>query len=138
MLPFIDRVGGESGFNVGAVGDNRSSFGLGQLHYGGGLGDVYTRMSGHHASDPNYWQEQIDFMAAAAKSQSWAPWRAHHGDPWEGIDRGKGGAGGPQSSVTIGTINVASSKADPKAVADQIPDAMRRYSMLAGINSGLT
>jgi hypothetical protein len=42
------------------------------------------------------------------------------------------------SSVNIGTINVSSAKADPAAVADAIPDSVRRYSMLGGINSGLT
>ena len=43
------------------------------------------------------------------------------------------------SSVTInGGINVSSNKADPAAVADQVPDAIKRYSMLAGINTGLT
>lgn len=42
------------------------------------------------------------------------------------------------SSVTVGTINVASSKADPKAVADEIPDAIKRWTMLTGINTGLT
>jgi hypothetical protein len=48
-----------------------------------------------------------------------------------------GGAGNKTSSVTIGSITVTSSKADPAAVADQIPDSIKRYSMLSGINTGL-
>ena len=58
-----------------------------------------------------------------------------------GMIQGEGShvpAANKTSNVTVGTINVTSSKADPKAVADQIPDAMRRYAMLGGINSGLT
>jgi len=56
----------------------------------------------------------------------------------EGTHLPKSAAPGPQSSVTIGSINVASNKADPKAVADEVPDAIKRYSMLGGINTGLT
>lgn len=57
-----------------------------------------------------------------------------------GMMRGEGtdGLGGNKtSSVNIGTINVSSNKADPKAVADQIPDAMRRFAMLGGADTGL-
>ena len=57
---------------------------------------------------------------------------------WDQITHGGGQRPPGNANVTIGNINVTSSKADPKAVADQIPDSMRRYSMLAGINSGLT
>ncbi len=46
--------------------------------------------------------------------------------------------GGSNATVTIGTINVTSSKSDPKAVADQIPDAIRRSSMMNSVNAGLT
>lgn len=41
------------------------------------------------------------------------------------------------SPVSIGTINVHSSNADPKKVADAIPAAMRRYTQLGSINTGL-
>ena len=58
----------------------------------------------------------------------------------KGMMQGEGThvGGGSNSTVTIGTINVTSSKSDPKAVADQIPDAMRRSSMMNSVNSGLT
>lgn len=55
----------------------------------------------------------------------------------EGTHMGARGATTKTSSVNIGSINVTSNKADPKAVADQIPASMERYSMLSGINSGL-
>jgi hypothetical protein len=45
---------------------------------------------------------------------------------------------GKQSSVTIhGGVNVTSSNADPKAVANEIPEAIKRSSLLAGANTGL-
>lgn len=45
--------------------------------------------------------------------------------------------GDKTSSINIGTIQVSSSKADPAKVADEIPDAMKRYNTLVGINTGL-
>ena len=125
----------ESGLNVGAVGDNTSSFGVFQLHKGG-LADPYKQLTHHDASEMKFWQDQIDFSMAAARHTGWTPWHAWHGKQWEGISQPTGSQ--KTSSVTIGTINVTSNKADPKAVADQIPDAMRRYSMVSGINAGLT
>ena len=130
----------ESSLDVNAVGDRGTSFGIFQLHVGGGLGDSF-RAIGREPSDPKTWKDQIDFAMAAARSEGWTPWHAWHGDPWAGIHPKEGVKAGPppgkQSSVTIDTINVTSSKADPKAVADEIPDAMKRYSMLGGINTGL-
>jgi hypothetical protein len=59
-----------------------------------------------------------------------------------GMIRGEGShippANKTSSMIINGGITVVSNKAEPKAVADQIPDAMRRYAMLGGINSGLT
>ena len=57
-----------------------------------------------------------------------------------GMMRGEGthaAPAGKQSSISIGEINVTSNNADPKAVADQIPKSIERYSMLAGANTGL-
>lgn len=75
-------LGGESGGNVAAVGDDGSSFGPLQLHYGGiskdyphaGLGDAFTASTGLNARDPSTWQKQIDFALDTAKTQGWAPW----------------------------------------------------------------
>jgi hypothetical protein len=128
---------GESGLDVGAVGDKGTSFGVFQLHYGG-LAEYYEQLTKHSARDASRWRDQVDFAMAAARSRSWAPWHAWHGKPWQGINQPTAGAAGKQSSVTInGGVHVTSSKADPKAVADQIPEAMKRYSMLAGVNTGL-
>jgi hypothetical protein len=42
------------------------------------------------------------------------------------------------SSVTIGTINIASSKADPKEVAAEIPDQAKRWITVASADYALT
>lgn len=59
----------ESGSGRNMVGDDKSSFGPFQLHYGGhsrrfphgGLGDVFTHTTGKHAWDSSSWQAQVDF-----------------------------------------------------------------------------
>ncbi len=60
-------------------GDKGTSFGPFQLHYAsripglrnGGLGDRYTAETGHHASDPKHWKEQIDFALRTARREGW-------------------------------------------------------------------
>ena len=77
-------------------GDKGTSFGPFQLHYAsripglrnGGLGDAYTRATGHHASDPKHWQEQIDFALDQAREGGWGPWHGRYGariGVWDGI-----------------------------------------------------
>lgn len=56
---------------------------------------------------------------------------------WNNIQQGGGPRPPSSNNITIGSINLTSTKADPKEVAEQIPDAVKRYSMLAGINTGL-
>jgi len=73
---------GESGAQPGAVGDDGSSFGPLQLHYGNvsakyphpGLGDAFTAKTGLDARDPKTWTQQVDFALDQAKEQGWAPW----------------------------------------------------------------
>jgi len=68
-------------------GDKGTSFGPFQLHYGSnipgltlkGLGDRYTRETGHHASDPKYWKEQIDFALRTARKEGWGAWHGRIG-----------------------------------------------------------
>ncbi|KAA0121004.1 hypothetical protein CIW48_26215 [Methylobacterium sp. P1-11] len=68
-------------------GDKGTSFGPFQLHYAsripglrnGGLGDRYTRETGHHASDPKYWKEQIDFALRTARREGWGAWHGRYG-----------------------------------------------------------
>ncbi|WFS06244.1 phage tail tape measure protein [Methylobacterium sp. 391_Methyba4] len=58
-----------------------TSFGPFQLHYGrsGGLGNRYTAETGHHASDPRYWKEQIDFALRTARKEGWGAWYGRRG-----------------------------------------------------------
>ena len=77
-------------------GDRGTSFGPFQLHYGSnipgltlkGLGDRYTRETGHHASDPKHWKEQIDFALRTARKEGWGAWHGRYGARigiWDGI-----------------------------------------------------
>ena len=58
-----------------------TSFGPFQLHYGrsGGLGNRYTAETGHHASDPQHWKEQIDFALRTARKEGWGAWYGRRG-----------------------------------------------------------
>ena len=76
------KVANSEGLNT-YVGDNNSSFGPFQLHYGnvagggnrvGGLGDSFTKATGLDARDPKTIKEQIDFSLDAAKQTGWGPW----------------------------------------------------------------
>jgi hypothetical protein len=78
----------------GYVGDNGSSFGPLQLHYGGvakggnsvpGLGDEFTKQTGLDARNPDTWKQQIDFSLDKAKTGGWTPWHGWKGDPMAGI-----------------------------------------------------
>lgn len=97
------------------VGDEGSSFGPFQLHYGGvasganavgGLGDEFTKVTGLHARDPSTWKQQVDFSLDQAAKGGWGPW---HGAQRVGIaDRqGIGGAvamaGAPSQIPPVGT-----------------------------------
>lgn len=75
------------------VGDNGSSFGPFQLHYGGGLGDVFTHTTGLDARDPNTTAQQIDFALDHASRHGWGPWHGWKGDQWAGITK-------PQNQAT--------------------------------------
>jgi hypothetical protein len=63
-------------------GDDHSSFGLYQLHYGGlskampnpGLGDEFTRVTGLDARDPSTWRQQVDFSLDHAAKHGWGSW----------------------------------------------------------------
>lgn len=70
----------------GWIGDQRSSFGPYQLHYGrvstvnpqSGLGDSFTQKTGLNARDiANTWKQQVDFALTTAKQVTgWAPFHA--------------------------------------------------------------
>lgn len=93
----------------GYVGDNGSSFGPMQLHYGGvakggnavpGLGDEFTKQTGLDARNPSTWKQQIDFSLDKAKTGGWTPWHGWKGDPMAGI----GQAGPVQVADASGAI----------------------------------
>ena len=85
------KVARTEGLGGNYAGDNGSSFGPFQLHYGGiakggnavsGLGDLFTNQTGLHASDPKTVPQQVDFALDYAKTHGWSSW---HG--WKGDDR---------------------------------------------------
>lgn len=103
------RVAQSEGLNT-YTGDNGTSFGPFQLHYGGGLGDVFTRKTHLDASDPSTVLAQISFALDQAKAGGWGPW---HGAAkvgigrWDGINGAGGGAGNdnaPPSESDFGGI----------------------------------
>ncbi|MCJ2044413.1 hypothetical protein MKK58_07680 [Methylobacterium sp. J-078] len=109
---------------------NYTSFGPFQLHYAGrgggmsskGLGDAYTRETGHHASDPTHWREQIDFAMRHARKGGWGPW---HGRIGAGIGVRDG----------IGTYSGPIPSAEPSAAAEggsDVPYYQRPRSNVPG------
>lgn len=62
----------------GWIGDQETSFGPFMLHYGGGLGDVFTQKTGLNARDiANTWKQQVDFSLTWARDVSgWEPFHA--------------------------------------------------------------
>lgn len=67
------------------IGDNNSSFGPFQLHYGGrasggnavgGLGDAFTKQTGLDARDQSTIAQQIDFSLDNAATNGWGAWHA--------------------------------------------------------------
>ncbi|MGA2493340.1 MAG: hypothetical protein ABSF67_10360 [Roseiarcus sp.] len=77
-------AGGEGGFNPNWVGggDDQSSFGPFQLHYGGisaryphaGLGDEFTRETGLSAKTNATWRQQVQFALNWAVQHGWGDW----------------------------------------------------------------
>jgi len=92
-------------------GDKGTSFGPFQLHYAskipgltlGGLGDVYTRETGHHASDPAHWKEQIDFAMKNARKSGWGAWHGRIGAR-VGLRDGIGTYNGPIPSADASDV----------------------------------
>ena len=76
-----------------------TSFGPFQLHYGrsGGLGNRYTAETGHHASDPQHWKEQIDFALRTARKEGWGAWYGRTGRRHRRAGRHRHGEAGPNA-----------------------------------------
>lgn len=92
------RVAMSEGLNT-YVGDNGTSFGPFQLHYGNGgkgfnqrgLGNAFTDQTGLDARDPSTVKQQIDFALANAAKSGWGQWygAAKVGiGAWQGINNG--------------------------------------------------
>ena len=144
-------VNSEGGFGrTGAdyVGDRGTSFGPGQLHVGGGLGDA-ALAQGINIRDPSTWQAQFDFILKHVQHHGWG---AFHGmknrygaDPWAGIHPGvpipqgikhHASAGSASSSRTtsieIGSINMPNVR-DAPGFVKQLPAEVRRASAVASV-----
>ena len=124
----------ESGLNPNAVGDQGTSFGVAQLHYGGGLGDVF----GPRGRDPSTWRDQITFSLDRAKSHGWGDWHAWHGAPFAGIGVGGGPAGrGGNTTVNIDKIEISGTHInDAESAAREIAPALRRSITAGAANAG--
>lgn len=101
------------------AGDDNSSFGPMQLHYGGksqqfpnaGLGDEFTKATGLDASDPSTWRQQIEFGLNYAKENGWSSWMGARN---AGIGRFDGiAARGGQDSDQAGIKTANSRGYDP-------------------------
>lgn len=124
------------------VGDQGSSFGPFQLHYGGvagganavsGLGDTFTRTTGLDARDQSTWKAQVDFSLDQAKRGGWGPWHGWKGSPMAGI----GGAGGGRSvTVNVGGVTVNTSSNDGAGIAQDVDRALKRQLDAGAVNYG--
>lgn len=120
------RVARAEGLNQ-YTGDEGSSFGPFQLHYGnvakggnavGGLGDVFTQRTGLDARDPRTWRQQVDFSLDEAAKSGWGPW---HG--WKGHERA-GLPGSPQMLASASMMN----DAGPQGQGDWLEQTERTFS----------
>jgi hypothetical protein len=134
---------GESGFRANAKGDDGSSFGVAQLHYGNtseryprpGLGDVFTRETGLDARDPNNARAVIDWSLKHASENGWNAWTVARNLK----------AGGDKSSSVDKALDVSSryTKGPWEKIGEKtgIPEMMRDervfVPLLAGIGSML-
>ncbi|ACK51692.1 hypothetical protein Msil_2773 [Methylocella silvestris BL2] len=102
------RVARSEGLGASAyAGDDNSSFGPFQLHYGGvapggnatpGMGDEFTKATGLDARNPSTWKAQTDFALDNAAKKGWGAW---HGARAAGIADNQGIGGGPQGGTQL-------------------------------------
>jgi hypothetical protein len=121
---------------LGYKGDNGSSFGDFQLHYGGvagggnavsGLGDAFTKKTGLNARDPSTWKQQADFSLDQMQQGGLSPWHGWKGGPWQGIPRG--GASTSSTDIKIQSINIYPPNGDSDSIASSIGPAIKRNSL---------
>ena len=101
------------------VGDEGTSFGPFQLHYGGmvkgpnsvsGLGDQFTKETGLHAADPRTVPQQVHWVLDHVKNSGdgWAPFHGWKGDQFAGI---------PPSGAQAGTQQAGRQPINPQTPA---------------------
>lgn len=147
-------VAKSEGLGGSYAGDNGSSFGPFQLHYGGvapggnsvgGLGDDFTKATGLDARDPSTWKAQTDFALDNAAKGGWGPW---HGAAAAGIapNQGigappQGGGAPPQPGVQLaGPVPTPDTGARPPQAAPQppAPQAIAPQAGPQGSRGGIT
>lgn len=155
------RVAGHEGMNVfdpskpDHGGDDGSSFGPFQLHYGGinpamphaGMGDDFTKATGLDARDPSTWQKQVDFSLDHAKQHGWGAWmgaKAAGVGPWDGINMASGNVAAqpispPQAPGTPAPamgqpINVGAPPAQQQPVPQVAQTQQQQPSMATAFN----
>lgn len=129
------------------AGDDNSSFGPYQLHYGStsgqyphsGLGDAFTKATGLDARDPATVKRQIDFAMQWASQHGWGDWSgakaagitgkmgigATSWAPWANLVNKRGGG-----SVFIGDVHVViQGGADANRIAASIKPALKRATL---------
>ena len=130
--PTALKVARSEGLNS-YVGDNGSSFGPFQLHYGnvagggnavGGLGDTFTRQTGLDARNPATAFQQVDFSLSQASRSGWGAW---HGAANSGIGNWEGIGGRPSNgndplvsplALTAGSVSRATDAEKTKTAID--------------------
>ena len=116
----------ESGYGKNYVGDDNSSYGPYQLHYGGvsqkyphpGLGDEFTKQTGLDARDPKTVPDQIKFVANYTAKHGWNDWSTK-----AQADRiaGGGGGGGGGGDVPSAAAQPASASTESYGGGFQLP-----------------
>jgi hypothetical protein len=118
-------------------GDDHSSFGLYQLHYGGlsrampnpGLGDEFTRVTGLDARDPSTWKQQVDFSLDHAAKNGWGAWMGAK-------NTGIGDYEGIRSRARVsGPVEAAGGGAGSDVGAPQLYDSNSVASAFAYLNN---
>jgi hypothetical protein len=123
-------------------GDQDTSFGPFQLHYGNnkpgvsnpGLGDRFTAQTGLNARDPTTWKQQVDFALSTATKEGWGAWHGWKGDARAGLPNGsKGGAQvasanpgfvpqtGNNTAPSVPPVGAAAGSTIPRADRGQVP-----------------
>lgn len=151
------QVARSEGLGGRYAGDDNSSFGDFQLHYGGrsnrpgmrgrGLGDEFTAATGLDATNPDTWRAQIDFALDQALKKGWGPWHGWRGLPRAGLPRtlgalpatfnSRGGDVSHSSSVHVGQVIVNTKATDGAGIARDIGRALENQRLASAGNYAL-